>query len=147
MGSATVPLPLAKESNFGGPMKKRGRPKTNGGKPPWVLRRITLVVYAYDRARKAGEKHEAAVDEAVKFVRTRKAKMPISGTEVKRILADWRPSRKPRVLLVSKSDPKECIRLPDGRVFRRTFTAAVGPRPFYPRANAAVNPRKRVKAK
>src|SRR5580698_10619043 len=73
MGSATVPLPLAKESNFGGPMKKRGRPKTNGGKPPWVLRRITWVVYAYDRARKAGEKHAAAVDEAVKFVQTRKA--------------------------------------------------------------------------
>jgi hypothetical protein len=73
--------------------------------------------------------------------------MPISKTEVKRILAGWRPTRRPLGLVVIKSDPMDCIRLPNGQVVRRLFTAAVGPRPLYPRANAAVNPRKRLNPK
>ncbi len=50
-------------------MEKRGRPRKNGEQPIWMLDRVTLVVYAYDQAREAGEKHMAAITEAVEFIR------------------------------------------------------------------------------
>jgi len=74
-------------------MAKRGRPKKNGAKEGWMLLRDTISLGAYDEARRRGEKHMVAISEAVSAVRDRDSKMPISETEVRRILAHWRPSR------------------------------------------------------
>ena len=46
---------------------------------------------AYDEARKSGQKYSAAVREAVEFIKRQYPDMPISVTEVKRVLAHWRP--------------------------------------------------------
>jgi hypothetical protein len=123
-------------------MKKPGRPKKNGQKPMSVLERVMLVIHAYNLARDAGEKHIVAVLEAVNYVRDTAPAMRISETEVKRILAMWRPKGKATCLFVSKPDPEHSIiKVPgrDGRMVnaRIMYTASVGPRPTHPRANAA----------
>jgi hypothetical protein len=121
-------------------MNKRGRPKKNGQMPMWTLRRDTLIIYGYDQARKVGEKHAAAIKEE-RYVQESDSRMPISETEVRRVLARWRPRLKPFGLVVIKPNPSESIlTLPNGMVFRIGLTAAVGPRPIYPRANAAEKP-------
>jgi hypothetical protein len=119
-------------------MERLGRPRKNGEQPMWMLVRATLAVYGYDQARKAGEKHMAAITSAVRLIRATRPRMKVSETEVKRILADWRSSRSPVGLVVTKPDPADCmLTLPDGRVVKRLLDAAFGPRPVYPRANAA----------
>jgi hypothetical protein len=124
-------------------MEKRGRPRKNGLQPISVLNRVTLVTYAYDQARGAGEKHMAAITEAVEFIRKNHPSMKVSETEVKRILANYRSKRRPVGLLVTKPDPADCmLTLPNGRVVRVLYSAAIGPRPIYPRANAAAKPGK-----
>ena len=126
--------------------KKSGRPKNNGYKPMWMLERATLIVGAYSRARAAGEKHGAAIQQAVEFVRQTGSGMPISETEVRRTLASWQSSNGGRVLSVTEPDPANCtLTLPGGRVVKIVWTAAIGPRPMYPRTNAATSPRKRLK--
>jgi len=40
-------------------MKKRGRPNQYGEQPIWMLVRVTLAIFGYDEARKAGAKHLA----------------------------------------------------------------------------------------
>jgi hypothetical protein len=107
-----------------------------------VLVRDTLAIYAYGLARDAGEKHIVAVLEAVNYIRDVAPAMRISETEVKRIVARWRPKGKATCLFVSKPDPEHStIWVPgrDGRMVnaRIIYTASVGPRPSYPRANAA----------
>jgi hypothetical protein len=119
-------------------MKKAGRPRKNGDQPMWMLERATLVVFAYDRAREAGEKHKAAIASAVEFIRKKRPMMKICETEVRRILAEWRSKRSPVGLLITKPDPANCMfTLPDGQVVRRVLSASFGPRPVYARANAA----------
>jgi len=125
-------------------MKKPGRPK-NGLRPMWMLERITLVLFAYERAREAGEKHCVAVSEAVKYVRQTAPAMRISETEVKRIVAYWRPKGSTRCLRVNEPAPSGHITsvpvLKNGVVSfikcRVLLTASHGPRPIYARANAA----------
>jgi hypothetical protein len=122
-------------------MKAPGRPKKNGQKPMWMLERGSLVVYAYGRAREAGEKHSVAISEAVKYIQDTAPAMPISETEVKRIVAVWRSKRRATCLFVSKPDPEHnSIVLPNGRKGRILYTASVGPHPIYPRVNAAEKP-------
>lgn len=119
-------------------MNTRGRPKKNGLQPSWMLQRVTLVVYAYGRAREAGDKHFAAIQAAVRYVRKTAPGMPVSETEVRRILAVWRSNQNLSALSVTKPEPpNDTITLPNGRVVRKLWTAALGPRPIYPRANAA----------
>jgi hypothetical protein len=73
-------------------MAKRGRPEQQGAKPGWMLNRIGVVLNAFRRARKRGEKYKAAVDQAIAAVKTElHPKMPISSGGVKRILAQWSP--------------------------------------------------------
>jgi hypothetical protein len=104
----------------------------------WVLERIVLVVYAYGLARDRGEKYSVAIYEAVKYIRENVPAMRISETEVRRILAAWRPKRSPSCLVVRKSQTTECQRrLLRGRKFSRCYTVSVEQRPIYPRANAA----------
>ena len=49
-----------------------------------------ITLGAYDEARRRGEKHVVSISEAVSAVRDCDSKMPISETEVRRILACWR---------------------------------------------------------
>ena len=119
-------------------MKTPGRPKKNGQKPMWMLGRATLVVYAYGRARDAGNKHSVAISEAVKYIRVTAPTMPISETEVKRVVAEWRSKRRPMCLVVTRPDPEHnTVTLPNGRKARILYTASVQLHPIYPRANAA----------
>src|SRR5438309_2090070 len=68
-------------------MAQRGRPRKNGAKPGGMLGREVIALGAYDEARRRGEKHVVAISEAVSAVRDCDSKMPISETEVRRILA------------------------------------------------------------
>jgi len=122
-------------------MNKRGRPSKKGEIPKWMLRRETMIVYGYDDARKRGEKHAAAVKEAVRYVREADSFMRISETEVRRVLAYWRPISEQDGLVVFESSPSEnTLTLPNGMVIRIGLTSGIGPRPIYPRANAAEKP-------
>src|ERR1700733_13716189 len=131
---------------FGGrTMHNVGRPRKNGLQPIRVLQRMTLALFAYQRARERGAKHSAAVSEAVGYVRRNAPAVRISETEVKRIVAYWRPKGATKCLLVSKPEPPRNITsvpvLRNGSVSfincRVLYTASHGPRPIYPRANAA----------
>jgi hypothetical protein len=106
-----------------------------------VLERDTLVIYAYGRSRDAGEKHIVAILEALEYIRDTAPRMGISETGVKRTVARWRPQEKTTCLFVEKPNSEHSIiRVPgrDGRMVnaRILYTASVGPRPIYPRANA-----------
>ncbi len=123
-------------------MAVRGRPRKGGYQPIWMLYRATYGLYAYQVARKAGQKHSVAISEAVKYVREKIPAMPISETEVKRIVARWQ-SRKNRIcLFVGEPGPEPRFTLgpgPDGKIrpLRIVHTVCVGPHPDYPRSNAA----------
>jgi hypothetical protein len=80
--------------------RKRGRPTKNGVKDVRALSRALAVLYSHDDARARGEKYSAAIRESVTFVRQLHPGMPISETEVKRILAEFRP-RGARTILMS----------------------------------------------
>jgi hypothetical protein len=50
-----------------------------------------MILSAYDRARRRGEKHSAAIAEVVLTVKAAWPEMRISETEVRRVLAEFRP--------------------------------------------------------
>jgi hypothetical protein len=126
-----------------------GRPRKNGLQPIWVLGRDTRALYAYERAREKGEKHCVAVSEAVKHVQQTAPWMPISETEVKRILSYWRPKGSTTGVHVSEPGPSgEILPVPvlrDGVISlvdcRVSYTASYGPRRTYARANAVLGPK------
>jgi hypothetical protein len=84
-------------------MKKRGRPPKNGTTEPWRFGRALQVVHAYTKARNSGEKHSAAVKEAINFVRRLDPETPISESEVKRVLAELLPQNGPTAVLAEYS--------------------------------------------
>lgn len=84
-------------------MAKRGRPRAGGKKPGWMLIRALVALEAFDQARRAGEKYFFAIEETVKAVRETIPEMPISGTEVKRVLAEFQPNDAAKVFLVTKT--------------------------------------------
>ena len=65
--------------------------------------RAGVVMSAYDEARKAGEKHIGAVTQSVEVIRRRYPELRISETEVKRILAKFRPRKSQTILLFDRS--------------------------------------------
>ena len=72
--------------------KKRGRPRqAKDTIQYWQFARVGGVMCAYDEARERGDKHSVAVRGAVEHLKKSSPGMPISETEVKRILAVWRP--------------------------------------------------------
>jgi len=79
-------------------MKKRGRPSKNGLVGPEHFGRALMVIDAYLRAREGGQKHSAAVRQAVEVVRQSGLGMPISETVVKRVLAEFLPKDSPAAL-------------------------------------------------
>ncbi len=115
----------------------------------------------YDEARKRGEKHSAAVNQAVKYVRQHRSDMPISETEVKRTLANFRP-RNFRTILrfkrstLSKEKLKQLrsiqkqlgsleakkgqpsIAIPNLPKSRVAYTFGFEERPLYPRHNRKI---------
>jgi len=91
-------------------MKKR-----NGGRPrkkkdtiqPWQFGRAVHVMSAYDESRERGDKHSVAILHAVDLVKRRNPEMPISQTEVKRILAAWRPRGSNTIIRFERSSLSE----------------------------------------
>ncbi len=84
--------------------RKRGRPrKKEDTIQPWQFARAALAMCAYDEARAKGEKHSVAVAQATYFVKKRHPEMRISETEVKRILATWRPRNVGTILRFERS--------------------------------------------
>jgi hypothetical protein len=138
-------------------MAKRGRPNKNGVKPGWALLRSFLVLHAYDQARARGDKHSHAIAEAVSAVRSRVPEMPISETEVKRVLAEFQSKDSGGRWIITDdiiqgtelqiwfnnlkwiaAQPIKCD-IPDFPVKPsglRTLKIQVGPRLRYPRSNA-----------
>jgi len=94
-------------------MKPRGRPRKDGAKAAWVLYRAMVGLRGYDKARSSGEKYQEALKGAVAEVRHQFPGMPISETEIKRILAEFRskelnshfslPSLRTRQLLMAEN--------------------------------------------
>lgn len=69
-----------------------GRPKKNEGRiEAWHLLRAAMAMSAYNEARASGQKHSAAVTQALDYIRQHCSEMPISETEVKRTLAAYQP--------------------------------------------------------
>ena len=115
-----------------------GRPRKNGLQPLWMWERVSLVLFAYDRSRSVGNKHSTAVIEAVTFVREQNPQMPISESEVKRILARLRSKDAKLTLIVTApAQGLEAKILPNGRILRVKFQVSSGPCPIYPRINAS----------
>ena len=136
----------------------RGRPRTNGVKRAWMLARTLIVLKGFDEARNKGAKHEAAISEAVYAVRSCLPEMPISRTEVKRILAELRSKRSEETFLVTEEmqNGPAVARYHDGAALLRAFSRGndvpsdpgsaskpmqvlsirIGPPPSHPRSNA-----------
>jgi len=105
-----------------------------------MLFRCFLVLHAYNEARSSPLKHSSAVTEAVATVKNTWPDMPISATEVKRVLANFQPKGIPVAFKVTKvSDsplrPAVCqlMGVPEGSKMKTTFIFGFGPRPEYPR--------------
>ena len=137
-------------------MDKRGRPNKNGAKPAWTLLRSVIVLCAYDQARHVGEKHSAAIAAAVSALRSQVPEMPISATEVKRVLAEFRSKDSGQALIFTEGiaqgpeadarfemlewaaeKSRGKLKVPSFFPRRlRTFAIQIGPRPRYQRHNA-----------
>jgi hypothetical protein len=118
-----------------------------------------MISYAYDKARTDGNKHSAAVRDAVDFVKQLEPEIAISEAEVKRILAELRPSDGPMALLATydilegeaaathrsrfaqivgsngSKNPSDSPEKDPARPLKR-FLISYGKRPTYPRHNA-----------
>ena len=115
-------------------MAKVGRPRKNGVKPPSELSRVIVGLCGYDKARRAGEKYEASLDAGVEEVKRHYPKSKMSRTEMKRILAKYRPRTGLLAsLLVGEGDN---FLLTEGRMTASVWEARIGPRPVYPQSNA-----------
>ncbi len=96
----------------------RGRKPAHGVKKTHILFRLLWILYAYDKARSAGMGYTKALAAAEAFIRDVFPGMPISETEVKRIVALGRPRGAAEVWLVKESG-------------NGSYTIGVGPGPKY----------------
>ena len=103
--------------------RQRGRPrKKEGSIESWQFARAAIVICAYDEARENGQKHSVAVRYAVDSLRQRSPEMPISETEVKRILSTFRPRSRGTILRFERSTfSEEDIKI--NRWIREQFAA------------------------
>ncbi len=84
--------------------RPRGRPrKKENTLDGWQFGRAAMVMCAYDEVRRKGDKHSVAVRETVDLVKQQNPQMRISETEVKRILAAWRPRGSRAILRFMRS--------------------------------------------
>jgi|HubBroStandDraft_2_1064218.scaffolds.fasta_scaffold30328_2 hypothetical protein len=114
-------------------MKPRGRPRKDGAKAAWVLYRAMVGLRGYDKARSSGEKYQEALKGAVAEVRHQFPGMPISETEIKRILAEFRSKELELTFLVTESEDTTTL---DGRKCGKAWQISIGPLPNHPRHNA-----------
>ena len=94
--SATLPRPVPNWSQrlleANKMRKKLGRPQKKKGVSSFMqFERAGIVMSLYDKARKNGQKHSAAVAQTVELIKHNLPMMRISETEVKRILGTYRP--------------------------------------------------------
>ena len=88
--------------------RPRGRPrKKQDSIEFWRFARAGIVISAYDEAREKGEKHSVAVRYALDSLRQRSPGMPISETEVRRILSTFRPRGSGTILRFERSTLSE----------------------------------------
>jgi hypothetical protein len=87
----------------------------------------------YDKARSSGEKYQEALKGAVAEVRHQFPGMPISETEIKRILAEFRSKELELTFLVTESEDTTTL---DGRKCAKAWQISIGPLPNHPRHNA-----------
>jgi hypothetical protein len=113
-------------------MTQRGRPRKNGQKAPRSLLRSFVGLRAFDSARSAGEKYEAALDAGVEAVRTERPAYPVSRTEMKRILAEFRSDFLETTFFIEESDDTTT---PNGTKFQKAWDIRVGEMPKYTRHN------------
>jgi hypothetical protein len=122
--------------------------------------RVRIAIGLYDEERKNAQKHSAAVTQTVELIKQRYPMMRISETEVKRILATWRPRGSHNNLriecltysqvgqtnhpgieaqLAGMSQKRESKLPPPSNVIPRnsvtTYQVRFGERPYYPRHN------------
>src|SRR5260370_41280965 len=72
--------------------RQRGRPRKQGDAEPfWHFVRLALLMCVYDESRETGDKHSVAIRFAVDFVKQQCPDMPVSETELRRVLGRWRP--------------------------------------------------------
>jgi hypothetical protein len=125
--------------------RKRGRPKAYGQQPDWMLFRRFVILWVYNQARKAGEKHSIALNEAAAAVRSCFPKMPVSASEVRRTLAEWQPKSSPIAIIVNEIPNTElrqaaalqqALDIPEGALVEYGFQFGLGAHPQYPRTNA-----------
>ena len=114
-------------------MAKRGRPRKNGTREGWALHRALVALCAYDQARKAGEKYSAALKAGVTKVRQEFPGMPMSETQMKRILVEFRSKGSANVLLVDENANAVTL---DGSKDKRAWDLRFGAPPNHSRHNA-----------
>jgi hypothetical protein len=90
------------EEKHGEGMAKRGRPRKNGVRNGAILGRELTIVHAYDKSRGAGEKYETAIRDAEQAILDRYRRQ-VSTTEVKRVLARFRPKNAAECWLLEES--------------------------------------------
>ena len=117
-------------------MARRGRPRKNGVQEGWVPFRALVALEGYNSSRKAGEKYSKALEAGVAAVRLMFPGMPISLTEVKRILAEFQPKGQAPGLRVAKPESSDIMTL-FGRRWQKILVFGIGPCPTYPRHNAS----------
>jgi hypothetical protein len=122
-------------------MAKRGRPRKNGVKGGWVFSRAIHALYGYGTSRMADEKYSEALKAGVAEVRQTFPGMPISQTEVKRVLAEFQSKAQPLGLWVAKPESSHTM-VVDDIGWGRTLAFGFGLPPNYPRHNATDKTRK-----
>jgi len=114
-----------------------------------MLDRMVMVLYAFNEARRNGDKYEAAISAAIEAVKARYPEMRIGPRRVKGILAEWQPKGSPMALVISKCPDAELqspemqqsleifhsLGLPEGKRVT-AYRIGLGARPEYPRINS-----------
>jgi hypothetical protein len=101
--------------------RPRGRPKkAEDSMKASQFGRAAVVICAYDEFRKKPEKYKEAIKETVASLKRSNPKMPISNSEVNRILARFRPKGSKIVLLFERSRLSE----EDIKKYRAVFEQA-----------------------
>jgi hypothetical protein len=116
-------------------MAKRGRPEKSSS---LRVKRWLYALSEYDEARASGQKYSVALDTAVMRVFAKYPRLKICRTEIKRMLAQLRPTGRAMVLVCTDINPDENTAvMPDGTRLRFSLRVKVGLCPVYPRHNAA----------
>jgi hypothetical protein len=109
---------------------KRGRPSNGGVRRPEHLLRGAVAIEAFDAARASGQKYEVALAAGVRAVRKSLPDVPMSISELKRFLTEFRSQSLKNTIFFDKADA-------DSRNSKcRVWAMRIGEMPSYPRHNA-----------